>query len=220
MSASSTSTSTVSSESTTTSNPRVEQVLAAAERDLDNADFKLGFFLNPLRALVVKPGLQLANLLLPTVAHHVPLVDDLTANGLQLVSNACKGVYHATHQEQDDARYQIHHATEKEFERNQNLEAEKLMAELEAKSTATQVKGFIVSAAIEFLGDPISNTGKWLGFTKQLIEFMIKAGKFLVVSTALSAVFVVLILVVDLFCSYSYSLLVDLLFRLHLVILL
>ena len=42
---------------------------------------------------------------------------------LQFSANACKHVYHATHPEQDDAVYQIHHQTEKEFEHNKNLEA-------------------------------------------------------------------------------------------------
>lgn len=104
------------------SNPRIMQVLAAAGRDLDNANYNLGILFNPLRSLVLRPAVHVANFALPPLAYHIPLADNIMSTVLQISADACKTVYHATHAEQDN---DVVHERDEDFPQEQQQHATK-----------------------------------------------------------------------------------------------
>ena len=155
---------------------QIEFVLAAAERDLDNADFHFGFIFNPLRGIVLKPALGVANVVLPTVAKNVPFVDGVSSAVLDAAANVGRHVYHMTHKEQDEAEYQITRKANKKFEMTEEQEEMVRQILLQSKSSLHNAKGFVVSASIEILSDPFTQGQEWFRFTSQLIDYLNKSG--------------------------------------------
>lgn len=153
---------------------RVEKILVTAERDLEAADFHFGFVLNPVRDVLCKPALGLASNVLPAVAKTVPFFDQVASLALDIPFGVARSAYAATHSEQFNADWKTYRDAVKSFEEM----ADEAIAEelLQQKGGLHTLRGFLMSATIEFASDPISNLDEWVKYTKQLVSYLSSAG--------------------------------------------
>jgi hypothetical protein len=151
----------------------IETALVEAQRDLDNADFHLGFLFHPLRDIVVKPVLGIAAHVLPPVAV-IPFADELTAFWLNIPFSLARRAYHATHSEQATAEWKTRQAALQEFQEFANT---KIADEITKEKFALQsFHGFIISATIELVSDPACGLSQWMEYTRRLIGYIVSAG--------------------------------------------
>lgn len=157
----------------------VETVLVEAQRDLDNAEFHLPFIFNPLRKLVIGPALGIANFILPPVAKAIPVVDEVTAVSLSVPFDLTRALYMSLHSEQAGAQWKTYHDAMKEFDSLLSHQPEEPTSEREVacqKANNHTVKGFLITATVEFVSDPKSNLQQWLEYTSHLTAYIRAAG--------------------------------------------
>jgi len=155
---------------------QAETVLMEAQRDLDNAEFRMGFIFNPLRHLVLEPALGLATHILPPVAKAIPFVDVVAAAGLSIPFGLSRSLYMKLHSEQADAQWKTYHDAVREFEALTVVKEVDKRDILVKKPGDHTVKGFLISATFEFVSDPTSNLQQWLQYTDRLSAYIRAAG--------------------------------------------
>lgn len=155
---------------------QVETVLVEAQRDLDNAAFRMPFLCNPVRHFFLRPALSIASAILPPVAKAVPILDEVTAAGLSIPFNMSRAIYMSLHSEQSAAQWKTYHDAIQEFktllEPKETSEREVVFRKAKEHTT----KGFLISATVEILSDPKSNMQEWLNYTKHLSAYIKAAG--------------------------------------------
>lgn len=155
---------------------QVETVLAEAQRDLDNAEFKLGFICNPLRHFVLGPALDLAAHILPPVAEAIPIVDDVATSVLKIPLNLSRSLYMSLHSEQREAQWKTYHDAIREFDAlTKGKETNEREALVKKANTHTN-EGFLISATVEFVSDPTSNLQQWSQYIDRLSAYLRAAG--------------------------------------------